>query len=425
MSKKKKIMLIGIVVIFVVIGVGAVQVMKNKKDKGMVVKTVEVKRQDITSHIQTSGEVVSMKEWDVVADVAGKVEEILVEEGDLVKADEVLVSLERAEMDYQMKEVEIKLAMEEERLKELEDGEGAILETTLANAKLLYEDALAAYEQNKELYKAGVVSKRELDKGKVELNRLHNEYLLAQKNLENGENEAQMRAQEKQIELSKLAVEKLGKDLEKYTIKSPIEGTVVDVPVLDGGMVSLGSPILRIEDTNQLEVIINISEYDVQRVKIGDTVKITGDAFEGKNYEGKVKYIGPRAKKITTGQEEERVVEAKIQVMNGNESLLPGFSAEVDILTEDKKNVLTLPYEAIFTKKNGEKIVYGVEDGKARAFRIETGIESDLVVEVLSMDLKEKDLIILNPTESLEDGDEVQVNKGKDYDKNTKSSKNL
>ena len=132
--------------------------------------------------------------------------------------------------------------------------------------------------------------------------------------------------------------------------------------------------------------------------------------FEKKVYEGKVKYVGSIAKQIDAGQGKESVVEIKVDLENNDEFLKPGFSAKLDILTEKKDDVLTVPYEAIFTKKNGEKVIFIVKDGKAKEQKIETGIESDFSLEIIG-DVKEEDEVILNPTEDIKDGDSVIVDK--------------
>src|SRR5699024_10997301 len=131
-----------------------------------------------------------------------------------------------------------------------------------------------------------------------------------------------------------------------------------------------------------LEIIVDMNEYDASKIELGDFVKITGDSFEKRKYEGKVKYVGSIAKQIDGSQGRESVVEIKVDIENNDEFLKQGFSAKLDILTENKDNVLTVPYEAVFTQKNGEKIIFTVKDGTVKKHKIETGIESDFSLEV-------------------------------------------
>ena len=399
-------------------GVIGVKASQSRKDQGMTVRTVAVENQDIEARILTSGEVLTMEKRDVLPDTTGKIKEIMVKKGDMVEKGQLLALMDESELNYQIQQATIKLSIEKEQLEKLKKDDRIGLEIALSNAEIQYEDAKNAYERKKELYEAGAVSKIEVDAAKSTMDQSHNGYILAKSNLQKSMASTEISIQEKQIQLSQMSLKKLMEDLEKSKITSPIHGTIVELMVSEGGLVSSTVPIMTIQDTNQLEIQTNISEYDVGRIQIGQKVKITGDAFEGKTYAGTVKYIGPSAVSIATSQGKETVVEIKIEVTDKDTALKPGFTANVDILTESKKAVRVLPYEALFTKKSGETVVFTIEDGKAREQVIQLGTQSDLVVEVISTDLKEKDIVILNPTEKLKDNDPVQENKVMENDKN-------
>ncbi|MBB6217603.1 HlyD family secretion protein [Anaerosolibacter carboniphilus] len=418
-SRKKMFIMIGVALIVVLfVGAAAVKASQQKQDVGTLVKTATIEKQDIEAHILTSGEVVSMEKREVLPDVSAKIERILVKEGDQVEAGQELVKLASGDLDYQMKEAEIKLAMEKDNLQQLSKENYTEMEIALSNAEIQYRDAQTAYENNKKLYESGAVSKSELDTAKSNLDQNYNNYLLAKKNLENLKTGSEVTAQEKQVRLSELAMEKIGTELEKYIVKSPISGTVTNVDGVEGSLAAADVAIMKVVNTNSLEIVTNISEYDIHKVALGQQVKITGDAFEGKEYKGTVKYIDATAFSNETGQGKETVVKVKIEVIDKNTELKPGFSATTDILTERKKGALVIPYEAIYTKKNGEKVVFTIEKGKAKEHLVKTGIESELAVEVIANDLHEKDLVIMNPTEQLKDGDPVKENKVMKNDKN-------
>lgn len=418
-SKKKMwIMISAALVIVLFVGAAAVKASQKKQEKGIVVKTVPIEKQDIESHILTSGEVLPMEKRDILPDISGKIEKLLVKEGDRVESGQALVKLATGDLDYQIREAEMKLAMDRDTLQQLKNEGDIELEIALRNAEIQYRDAQLAYENKKKLYEAGAVSKSELDAAKSLMDQNYNHYVLAQKNFDHGRKNSKISTQEKQVSLSKLGVERLRKELAKYTVQSPIGGTVVSVNALEGGIAPVNMPLMTIVNTDLLEIVTNISEYDIHKVKLGQGVKITGDAFEGKTYRGQVKYIDAMAVSNNTGQGKETVVRVKIEVMDKNTDMKPGFTADVDILTESKKGVLVVPYEAIFTKKNGEKVIFTVEKGKAKEHVIQTGIESDLTVEVIGKEFKENDRVIMNPTEKLKDGEPVKENKVMHNDKN-------
>jgi RND family efflux transporter MFP subunit len=418
-SRRKMFIMIGVALIVVLfVGAAAVKASQKKQDTGDIVKTAAIAKQDIEAHILTSGEVVSIEKRDIVADVSEKIEEILVKEGDQVEAGQALVKLASDDLEYQMREAEIRLAMEKDNLQQMTNESYTEMEISLSNAEIKHQDAQTAYDNNKKLYESGAVSKSELDKAKSTLDQNYNDYLLAKRNLENAKTGSKLTAQEKQVNLSELAVEKLQTQLEKYTVKSPIAGKVTNLNGVVGSLPSENTSIMSIVNTNNLEIVTNISEYDIHKIALGQKVKITGDAFEGKEYKGIVKYIDSTAFSNSTGQGKETVVKVKIEVIDKDTALKPGFSASVDILTESKKGALVIPYEAIFTRKNGEQVIFTIEEGKAKEHIIKTGIESDLAVEVMGQGLKEKDLVIMNPTENLKDGDPVKENKVMNNDKN-------
>lgn len=408
-KKKKFIIVAGIVIILGAV-VGIKTLTKNQKVVQAMVQTTEVRKEDIESHIQATGKIFSMDKRDVVSDVEEKIEKMYVQKGDKVEKGQILMKLEETNIQYKIKDAKLRLSMEQENLRQLEREGNTELEINLSNAKIKYEDAKNTYERNKELYEGSVISKVDLDKSKDEMDQAYNDYTLAEERLKNSNHENEIAVQKQKIELARLEVEKLEKDLGKYTIKSPITGTIVDTNISESGIIESHITLMSIQDIDHLEIIVDMNEYDASKIEVGDSVKITGDSFEGKVYQGKVKYVGSIAKQVDGGQGKESIVEIKIDIENTDESLKPGFSAKVDILTEKKEGVLTVPYEAIFTKKGGVKVIFTVEDGKIKENEIKTGVESDFSLEIMG-NVKENDEVILNPTEATIDGDEVMTNK--------------
>jgi len=401
---KKKTLIVGIIVVLIALtGAGLVKANQNQKNQAMQVQTVPLQRQDIESRIKTTGKIESMDKREIVSDVEEKIEKVFVQEGDYVEKGQVLIKLEETQIQYQIKEAQTRLEIEENILEQLK----ADLEIALSNAEIRYKDAKDTYERNKYLYGENVISKAELDQSRNTFEQMYNEYLSAKRKLGDGIHSGELAKQAKQVQLAKLEIEKLKDTLEKHTIRSPITGTVVDMNIAESGIVESHVPLMLIQDMDQLEIITEMNEYDASKIKVGNPVTITGDAFGEKTYNGTIKFIGQIAKSVETGQGSENVIEVKVEIKNIDKTLKPGLSAKLDILTDSKKDVLVLPYEAIFTKKNGEKVVFTVQDGIVKEHRIQTGVESDLTVEIIATDLKENDRVIINPTENLKDGDRV------------------
>lgn len=410
MKKKKKVLIITVVII-AILGISGVNLaMKSKKPNVMMVQTTPILKEDIESRIQSTGTIFSIDKRDVISNVEEKIEEIYVKEGDKVEKDQVLMKLDQTDILYRIKDAKLRLSIELEGMKQLEKVGSKEFEIQLSNAKIRYEDAKNTYERNIQLYEENIITKVEFDKSKDDMDQLYNDYLLAEDRLKNSNRDNEMTIQKQKIELARIEVEKLEKELENYTIKSPITGTIVDTNISESGIIKSHVSLISIQDLDHLEIILDINEYDASKIEEGDPVVITGDSFEGKVYEGEIKYVGSIAKPSEQSQSNENVVEIKVGISNNDESLKPGFSAKVDILTDKKTDALSVPYEAIFTKKGGEKVIFTVNDGIVKEHTIKTGIGSDFSIEVTG-DIEEGSSVILNPTEEIKDGVQVIVDK--------------
>ncbi|WFA08723.1 efflux RND transporter periplasmic adaptor subunit [Tissierella sp. Yu-01] len=411
MKKKKKVLIITVVIIAILGISGANIAIKSKKSNVTMVQTTPILREDIESRIQSTGTIFSMDKRDVISDVEEKIEKIHVQEGDKVEKEQILMELDKTDILYRIKDSKLRLSIEMEGLKQLEQEGSKEFEIQLSNAKIRYEDAKNTYERNMELYEEGIITKVEFEKSKDDMDQLYNDYLLAEDRLKNSNRDNEVTIQKQKIELARIEVEKLEKELQNYTIKSPITGTIVDTNISESGIIKSHTTLMSIQDLEHLEIILDINEYDASKIEVGDPVEITGDSFEGKVYEGEIKYVGSIAKSSEQGQSNENVVEVKVDIKNNDEFLKPGFSAKVDILTDKKVDALSVPYEAIFTKKGGEKVIFTVsEEGIVKEHTIKTGISSNFSIEVIGS-IEEGSTVILNPTEEIKDGDQVIADK--------------
>ncbi len=411
MKKKKKVMIIAVVII-AILGISGVNIaIKNKKPNIMMVQTTSILKEDIESRIQSTGTIVSMDKRDVISNVEEKIKEIYVEKGDKVEKDQVLIKLDETDILYRIKDSKLRRDIEIENLNQLNKEGSKEFEIQLSNAQIRYEDAKSTYDRNEKLYEEGIITLVEFEKSKDDMDQLYNDYLLAEDKLKNANNDKEITIQKQKIELARIEVEKLEKELQNYTIKSPITGTVVDTNISESGIVKSYESLISIQDLEHLEIVLNINEYDASKLEVGDLVVITGDSFEGKVYDGEIKYVGSIAKQLEQAQGKENVVEVKVDIKNSDEFLKPGFSAKVDILTDKKTDALAVPYEAIFNKKGGEKVIFTVDDdGIVREHTIKTGIGSDFSIEIIG-DVEKGSSVILNPTEEIKDGDQVSVGK--------------
>lgn len=365
--KKKTIFIIlAVLVVVAVVSLATVNAMKSKQQTGVPVKTVDIIKQDIISNIFTSGTVISKEEREITSDISGKVREIVVEEGMRVKKGDILARLDSDELQYELKQSEIKLEVAKDKLNQLRKEDRSNLETSYKNTKIEYNDAKKNYEDKKSLFDAGVVSKKDLDEAKSSMQTAYNDYALAKKKYDDADSLGEIRIQEKEVRVMELDIDKNKSDIEKTNIISPIDGTVTEVNISELAVVGSSTLMFRIQDTENLEVVTNISEYDIGRIKTGQSVKVTCDGAKNKEYKGTVVYISPNAVIEKNGQGSETAVKVKIDINDKNTQFKPNFSANVEINTANTKDALVVPYESIYEDKDGTRCIYIVKDDKAQ-----------------------------------------------------------
>ena len=179
--------------------------------------------------------------------------------------------------------------------------------------------------------------------------------------------------------------------LAKATLVAPISGIVTQYDAKVGEIVSAGTPVISIISDNNLEIEANVSEVNIGKVRVGNPVKMTFDAFPSAEFTGTVFYIDP-GETIVDG-----VVNYKVKVaFTSDENMKSGLTANLRIKTAEKPDVLTVPQYAV-TKRDDKEFVTRVVGKKTEEVEVKTGfIGNDGAIEILS---------------GLNEGDMVQVGK--------------
>ena len=195
---------------------------------------------------------------------------------------------------------------------------------------------------------------------------------------------------EAQIDQARAQISILQKQIQESTLQSPVDGQVTDVKKREGETVQPAEKIISLLPASLFQIEVDIYEEDIVKVKVGNPVDIKLAAFPEKIFRGEVISIDPAEKLI------EGVVYYEVTVNFGEppEELKPGMTADVDIKTALKENVLVIPSEAI-GKKNQKSIVQVIKGKNFKEQEIEVGLDgSDNMTEVIS-GLKEGEEIIL------------------------------
>lgn len=188
------------------------------------------------------------------------------------------------------------------------------------------------------------------------------------------------------------------KDVE---ITAPVAGVLTSVAISEQETVERNKAVMTVSASSDLQVRLAVNESQISEIKIGQRAVITGAGFHTV-YEGTVTSISSEAKQEyhTTGTK--TVVEVLVRIQNPKSDIKPGFSAKARIITEESKNVLVAPYEAVRADDDGKEYVYLLHGRKAIKVPVTTRKEFESGFEVLS-GLQDQDTIIMNP-DSITDG---------------------
>lgn len=409
MKKHKKLVIA--IIFLLVIGAGAYGFIKTRTGGGVPVTTVLVNQEPMVVKVFATGRVKALEEETLFAPFTGMVKELLVEAGEQVEEGQVLLRFDTDELSRKVREAEARLKVEEANLHKIQAGPR---EEELDKARLRLEQAEAGLanakmrlERLESLFDAGAATAENLEVAKQEVTNQEYALLIAQKDYEiltGGEQPEVLEAMVAQKREAENALLALKEQLEQGEVKSSMAGTVLEILVNPGQMITQGAPLMVVGDLNRLIVEVNIGEGDSRELALGQTVEISGTSFAG-TYAGTVSKIAP-AGKIVSGSQPQTVIPVEIAI-EGSPPIKPGVSAEVNIITVEHPDALVLPYEAVIEDEEGQEWVFVVREGKVEKRQVILGVGNELYREVLS-GLSAGEEVVINPPE-LEDQAEVTV----------------
>ena len=323
-KKKIFIALLAILVAFV-----ARSILFPKKPQ---VSTTRAKSEDLILTVSASGKTESQNQVDLKFQTSGKLAWVGVKEGDEVKKWQAVASLDKEELK-----------------KRIEKAMNDYLEE-----RWDFEQSHADYGTS----------------GKSE-----EEWLIA--------DSAKRILEEAQFDLNNAVIDVELADItaKLATIVSPIEGIVthIDTPVA-GVNITPATAVFTVADPNSVIFVANVDEADIGQVSLGQKVKITLDAYLDQEFEGQVKKIS-FASITTTGGGTAFPVEISLPE-NQDLKFKVGMNGDVEIITQEKSGVLTVPSDAIW-RRDDKNFVWKVVSGKAKKQEVKTGLEVEDKTEIL------------------------------------------
>jgi len=217
--------------------------------------------------------------------------------------------------------------------------------------------------------------------------------------------------QKAQIALLNATIENLNSKIEQGNLRANIDGTVTKMDAVANQYPAATDQIV-VNGTYQYVVDLKASQYDSVNIMAGQKVNITVHGVS-KQYEGTVSEIGQLAATSLTSTNTDPTVDIKISITNPDANVVVGYQADADVILAEKTDAVQVSFEAIQTEQStGKKYVYVVDSSnRAKKTYIETGIETDYNVEVLS-GLADGQKCISNPGTSIKDGIKVRATGG-------------
>ena len=421
MSKKTIYILLAVAVVLIgtLVGLSKSGVI-GSKDKGTEIEIANVAASTIVETVSATGKIQPEIEVKISSEVSGEIIALNVKEGQVVKKGDLLVKINP----------DLYTSSYNRTISNLSGTKAG-----LNQSEASYKEAKANYDRNKSLYDKGIISRADWDKAVAS-------FEVAKANKQNAYYNVQS---------ASATVLEAKDNLGRTTIYAPADGTISVLNVELGERVlgtqqMAGTEILRVANLNNMEVEVDVNENDIVKIKVGDKANVEVDAYLKKQFKGVVTSISNSASSTLTADQvtnfkvKVRILKESYQdLLEGKPSTYspfrPGMTATVDIITNTKSNILTVPISSVVVKSdtaavkeikvedpNEEKskpksdkkfeCVFVKVGNKAKIRIIKTGIQDDTNIEVLS-GLKKGDVVITGPyttvSKELNSGDKVSL----------------
>jgi HlyD family secretion protein len=437
--KTKWKVLIGVLVI-AVLGIGVYASTVYSKKGLVTVQTGSVVRQDLTSLVTASGEIKPKNYINIGANAQGQIRELLVKEGDRVRKGQLLARIENVQPEADVAAQQATLNSAEADSNASEAGVKAADENIRTMQAMIDKDksdlerAKAEYDRSQALFNEHLLAKQDFDLRKytyeAQLSTVkQSEMRLIQARAQREQSVAQLASSQKRIAQYRAGLVRFNDILLKHNAYAPLDGVVTNLPVRVGETVVPGiqnspsSTMMTIADMSLITSEVKVDETDIVNVKLNQTADLTIDAIPNKTFKGHVIEIGNTAILRSTGvaasqsaisSQEAKDFKVVIALDDPPDEIRPGLSCTAKITTAIRKNVLSIPIQALTVRQKGqlepkpadgkavqavatkpdpvaekakkEEIqgVFVVSGGKAVFKKVETGVTGATDIEVVS-----------------------------------------
>ena len=406
MSRRTKVWLIVAGVVLAVGGIVAFRINKSR-NAATEVRLEQVGRRDLVSAVTASGKIEAKTSVDISADITGRIIEIAVREGDIVKRGQFLLQIDPAQYEAAVARAQ---------------GVVASTQAILLQTKASRDQAQRAWNRAKQLTELG-------------------ENLIAPETAEQAQTalevaEANYQSTKAQLEQSRAGLQESRDNLAKTRLTAPISGRVVRLAVEEGEVAVPGTfsretgLLMTVADLSVILAKVQVDETDVVRLKARDSVEVNIDAYPDTTFSGQVTKVSQSAKLTptqTASGSNDRAVDFDVEITlkNPPADIRPDLSCTARIVTDTRNDALSIPIIAL-TVRDHEKIpneseagppvdtlrarfqkreaegVFIVRDGAATFRPVKVGVAGDEYFEVVD-GLREGETIVAGTYQAIRD----------------------
>ncbi len=377
-------------------------------------------RHTIEETVSASGKIFPETEVKISPDVSGEIVDLFFEEGDSVKKGDLLFTIRP---DTYQSIVEQAEAMVNQSKATLANANARIIQV-----QAQYENAKTTFDRNIKLYQEKVLAQADYDNAVAAFKSAEGELKAA---------EESVKGAAFSVKSAEAGFKEAQDNLTKTKVYAPMEGILSKLNVKKGERVVgtaqfSGTEMLTIADLSKMEVQVDVSENDIVRVSLNDTVELEVDAFIDKKFKGIVRHI---ANSASTGailsSEQVTNFTVKISVLPDSYKALvsatnpfpfkPGMSATAEIKTDLIKDALSVSIQCVTIRESEEdekketekeEIVFVHENGKAKSVKVKTGIQDDKYIQIKE-GVDETMAVVTGPyraiSRTLKNGDKIEV----------------
>jgi HlyD family secretion protein len=401
---------LGILVLVSAIAVGSKSMSQKRAESQPNIKalTAPVETQPLKVKVEASGTIEPIDTVNVSSEVAGRLAELYVDRGDQVKAGDVLARLDSTEQQAQIAQAQGRLAEAEAEYTKMRNGNRSEeinrAQAQLASAQARVDLSTKQLERNKFLAESGAIAQLDLDEiiQEDQTNRASLQEAQQQlQELSQGFRPEDIQQSAARVTTARAELEEIQSQLNKTTLKAPFDGIVTQKHANIGAIITptmaaasdsaSATPSSILELASGLEVLVDVPEANIARIKTGQPVDIIADAYSDRTFKGTVRTIEPEA----VSEDDVTSFRVRVQINQAESLLRSGMNVDAIFIGEPIPNAMLVPTVAVTNRNEQMGVLVPDAQGKAKFQPVTVGVTQEGKTQIVE-GLKPKQRVFID-----------------------------